>query len=414
MPKKKLFRLAIFLVPVLLVFSQCLNLKKNKDKRGVAYAGAAACVSCHKGVYDSYLHTAHFKASRPASESSIDGSFAKGANEFDYNDHMKVVMSKTDSGFYQTSYINGKKDQAQRFDISFGGVKGQSYAYWIANELFQLPISHVKNTHSWVNSPGYEPNSVAFGRAIRMRCMDCHASYVEEAPPALPNLYVEAVGFDKKSIIYSVDCERCHGPAAEHVKFQTENPEIKKAKYITPFKSLTRYEKINMCAICHSGASTHMVKSTFDFKPGDTISDYMVPVSNIKLDYKHIDVHGDQKDLLTSSKCFISSNMDCSTCHNTHVNEKANLALYSNRCIACHTTITNDHKMSKLTDQLSASFLKSNCLSCHMPTLPSKAIVTGDSAAMVRTHHIAIYPEQTKKILAYLKIKDQGKAPLAK
>ncbi|HTD98989.1 MAG TPA: cytochrome c3 family protein [Mucilaginibacter sp.] len=413
MPKKKLFRLAVFLVPILLVFSQCLNLKKNKDKRGNAYAGSAACVSCHKGLYDSYLHTAHFKASRPASESTIDGSFAKGANEFNFGDHMKVVMSKTDSGYYQTSYINGKKDQSQRFDISFGGVKGQSYAYWLGNELFQLPISYVNNSDKWVNSPGYEPNRIAFERVIGTRCMDCHASYAKEVPPELP-IYDDAIGFEKKSLIYSVDCERCHGPAAQHVKFQQDNPGIKKAKYITSYQSLTRYEKINMCAICHSGASTHMLKPTFSFKPGDTISHYMVPVSNVKPDYNHIDVHGDQKDLLISSKCFISSSMDCSTCHNTHVNEKNNLALYTNRCIACHTSSAADHKANKLTEPLSAGVLKNNCLSCHMPTLPSKAIVAGDSAAMVRTHHIAIYPEQTKKILAYLKAKNPGKMLTAK
>jgi hypothetical protein len=38
-------------------------------------------------------------------------------------------MTKTDSGLYQTNYINGSKTESERIDIAFGGVKGESYLY---------------------------------------------------------------------------------------------------------------------------------------------------------------------------------------------------------------------------------------------------------------------------------------------
>ncbi|WP_428330630.1 cytochrome c3 family protein [Mucilaginibacter sp.] len=402
MLKRKLTRLAIFLIPLFFIFSQCFTSKKKEDPRGDAYAGSATCISCHKDVSNSYLHTAHFMASAPADAKTVQGSFAKGANEFVFNPHLKVVMDKRDTGLYQTSYADGKKEQAQRFDIVFGGVKGQSYAYWFTNELFQLPISYNTANHAWINSPGYEPNRVAFERAVSTRCLDCHLSYAKSAPPEVPNFYVGIEGYDKQSLVFSVDCERCHGPAAEHVKFHTENPGEKKPHFMVAFNSLTREQKINMCAVCHSGATSRMLKPTFGFKPGDTLSNYMATrASATPVDYKNIDVHGNQKALLASSKCFMSSNMDCSTCHNTHVNDRDNVTLYAAKCMTCHSATS--HIQCKMTGKLSAALLMGNCISCHMPAFTSKTIVVGQSGALVHTHHIGIYTEETQKVMAYLK-----------
>jgi hypothetical protein len=409
MSKKKLVRLSIFFIPIIFIFSQCLNTKKDGDPRGSAYAGPATCVSCHKDIYNSYLHTAHFMASQPASAQTIQGSFSKGSNEFVFNPHLKVVMNKRDTGYYQTSYADGRLDQSQRFDISFGGVKGQTYGYWFTNELLQLPISYVDQTHEWINSPGYEPNRVAFDRIMGAQCLGCHLSYAKPQKPLLPDFFIRAEGFEKNSLVYSVDCERCHGPGAEHVKFQTENPNEKTAKFIATFKSLTREQKINMCAVCHSGSNNHLFKPTFGFKPGDTLDNYMKVISNnAPVNYKNIDVHGNQRGLLESSKCFISSNMDCATCHNTHVNERGNTLIYTARCMTCHNS--DSHIQCKLTNQLSAAALTNNCIACHMPAFASKVIITGQSATLVHTHHIAIYPEEAQKVLLLLKGKPAAKS----
>jgi hypothetical protein len=408
MSKKKLFRLGIFVIPVIFLLSQCFNLKKEKDTRGNLYAGSETCVSCHKNTYNSYLHTAHFMASQPANSNTVLGNFAKGSNEFHFGPNAKVVMDKRDSGFYQTSYVNGKAEQSHRFDISFGGIKGQTYAYWFTNELFQLPISYITNKHTWINSPGYAPDKIMFERGIGTQCLDCHASDIKRVPAEVPGFNGNFEGFEKSSLIYGVDCERCHGPAAAHVKFHIENPKETQPKYIATFKSLTRDQKINMCAICHSGLNSLTQRPTFDFKPRDTISKYLRPVP--VPDYTHIDVHGNQRGLLATSKCFINSNMDCSSCHDTHVNDRNNVVLYTARCMTCHST--DSHNICKLSGQISADMLKNNCISCHMPALPSKVIIAGNSSALIHTHHIAIYPDQTQKILTYLK-KDhpQGRIP---
>src|ERR1700744_1197894 len=385
--KKKIVLLIIFLVPLTFILSQCLApSNKPSDPRGDVYAGSASCESCHKNIYSSYLHTAHFMASQPANRHSIQGSFAKDSNEFIFNPHLKVVMEKRDSGYFQASYLDGKAQESQRFDIVFGGIKGQTYAYWLTNELFQLPISHINIAHGWVNSPGYDSTKVIFERDVNTRCINCHASYIKSAPPQIPGFY-NAEGYDKKSLVLSIDCERCHGPAAAHVKFHTDNPDEKKAKYIIPFNSLTRQQKINMCAVCHSGIDNNMIKAAFDFKPGDSLNRYLkLKKSDQPLDYKKIDVHGNQTALLESSKCFINSKLVCATCHDTHVNDDTKLTLYAAKCMTCHNA--QSHIQCKLTGQLGTSILANNCISCHMPAFPSKTIVAGGTGVLIHTHHI--------------------------
>jgi len=54
------------------------------------------------------------------------------------------------------------------------------------------------------------------------------------------------------------------------------------------------------------------------------------------------------------------------------------------------------------------SSIKENCIDCHMPNNPSKNLVIQNTSfetpipAMVRTHLIKIYPEQSRKIINYI------------
>jgi hypothetical protein len=59
-----------------------------------------------------------------------------------------------------------------------------------------------------------------------------------------------------------------------------------------------------------------------------------------------------------------------------------------------------------MANALNAQLIRSNCIQCHMPAFASKAIVspnmdkTYNAGIFVHTHHIAIYPQEAKKILA--------------
>lgn len=410
MPRKYLY-VIIFFLPLAGILSQCYNINTKSDPRGNAYAGSAACVKCHQNIYSSYLATAHYKASQIASVHTIHGSFAGHANTFFINKNLKIVMEMHRDGFYQTAYQNNRKIESERFDFVFGGVKGESYVYWKGDEPFQLPLSYFNQPDSWSTSPGYHTGKADYSRAIKRRCFECHASFIKDISPQTDALQAP-VAFDRSSLVLSIDCERCHGPLANHVDFHTANPNEKKARFVVGYQSLSRAQKLDVCAVCHSGNKSTMFGSTFAFKPGDTLAHFELPDFTEKsANPSNLDVHGNQLQLLASSKCFIKSQMDCSSCHNTHVNERGNLMLFAQRCMNCHTT--GNHNFCKMEGSITDAALKMNCIKCHMPEQSSKAITVqtlanGSAYSIpVTTHHIAVYPQESAKIMAYLKSTDK-------
>ncbi len=404
--KKTVIITFLFGLLVIMFNLKCKNSNDVNDPRGHLYAGSKACNKCHTNIGNSYLHTAHYIASLPANDNTVSGSFAKGSNVFNLNDSQKIIMEKSTDGLFQTYYLNGKIKERYRFDIVFGGVKGASYLYWKGNELYQLPLSSFGQQHLWSTSPGYQFNFLDYSRSrsIGKRCLECHASYINDLQGTSAGLSTNEK-FDKNTIVYSIDCERCHGPGKQHVDFQTEHPDVKTASFITTYSSLNRIQKISMCAVCHSGISTYMLRSSFEFLPGDTFAKFKLPDLYESIDTNHLDVHGKQVQLLESSQCFINSQMDCATCHDTHENSRGNEALYSSKCLNCHNL--PGHVYCKMTSQIKTTELNTHCIDCHMPALPSKSISVqiADRSSIpffVHTHHIAIYPQEVKKILAYI------------
>lgn len=361
------------------------------------FAGSASCASCHKEIYKSHIQTAHYLDSRPATKESIKGSFANGKNKFVYNKWMEVVLEQKKDSFFQTAYINGTESQSEPFDIVIGsGRKGQTYLYWNGNKLCQLPVSYYTPLNNWCNSPGYSTNFIKFDRVIPAQCLECHGTYANVIEDK-DNISV----FDKTQIIFGIDCERCHGPSADHVTFHKEHPEEKTAKYLLSIKKLSRQQRLDGCALCHSGFR-EAKKPVFTFQTGDKLDDHSVAgysPDNVST----LDVHGNQYGLLIASKCFkMSLQMDCSSCHNPHVNEANSPKIFSSRCITCHTE--TDHTPLALPAEKKL-LLNDNCIDCHMPMLPSQKIVLNVANSektvpdMVRTHRVSMYPEQTKEFL---------------
>jgi hypothetical protein len=404
---KRLLYVLCTIVLCIVVFSQCVNKAgEEADMRGEQFAGAASCAGCHKSIYDSYLSTAHNNTSRPATTQSIKGSFTAPHNVFNYTTDTRVVMEENNGGLFQSSYKNDILQGSYPFDITVGsGRKGQTYLYWAAGKYYQLPVSYFIPAHSWANSPGYPATHPKFDRTIPSTCFGCHSSMV--GLKSIQQVGVQAIEeFEDNKLIYGIDCERCHGPAAEHVAFHTEHPQEKQGMHITKIVSLENQRKLDLCAICHSGLKTPQ-KSAFEFKPGDQLTDYFYPDFTRAGKADELDVHGNQYQLFTASACFRkSTGMNCSSCHNTHTTERNNLPALSQKCMNCHAAA--GHNFCKLTS-LPASTLIKNCIDCHMPALPSSKITllangqTSPTPDSIRTHLIRIYPDETARIMAHFK-----------
>lgn len=383
---------------------QCMHKESDdttiRNSNWGLFAGSANCAHCHKNIYDNHIKTAHYLSSRPASSKYIKGSFSLGRNKFVFTNEVEIVMESRDSSFYQVEYIDGVKKRSGRFDIVFGsGKKGQSFLSWYKNRLFQLPITFFTQADQWTNSPGF-PDRAVFNRPITSRCMECHSTYAQKiSDPAS-----EREEFDHNRIIYGIDCEKCHGPAAKHVDFQSRHPLETKAKFIVNPATLSRQQNIDMCALCHGGR-LNKTTASFQFMVGDTLSHFFAIDTTAK-DAADIDVHGNQYGLLAASKCFNGSKMTCNNCHNTHENETGNLALFSQRCINCHNV--KHENFCKMSSRIGSSIVK-NCIDCHMPKQSSRSIVvmlqgaTAPTPALMRSHFIKVYPEETAKVLTGLK-----------
>ncbi len=391
--------------------TECISKNESSTTKPGAdtlFASSATCMNCHAAIYESHIKTAHFLTSQVASEKNIMGSFAAGKNEFVFNPLSKITMEKRGDSLVQAEYENGVEKKARPFSIVMGsGKRGQTYLYWFKNNLGQLPISYFTSAASWSNSPGYG-NKLVFNRPVTSRCMECHTTNAQIISP--PNTEPEQFGHG--TIVYGVDCQKCHGPAQQHVTFHTQNPAVKTAKFIINPSAFTRRQSLDLCTLCHGGR-LQKSKPSFSFKAGDKLTDYFITDSTAK-NTNEIDVHGNQYGLLKASKCFINSAMTCTTCHNAHENETGKLAVFSQKCLSCHSNENNPAQhftVCKLTPKLGAS-INNNCIDCHMPEQSSKSIAMllqgNDTAtqAVMRSHFIKVYPGVAKTFL--LQLKKQG------
>lgn len=404
--------LIIFLLGLSVVFfTKCIS----DENRGAglshektvfeSFAGSDKCISCHQTIYDSHIHTAHFKTSAIANSENIVGSFDQGKNNVEFNNGGIMKMEKGIDGFYQAAYVNEEMKKKQRFDMVIGsGTKGQSYASWNKGQLVQMPITYFTQTQQWCNSPGY-PNKIAFNRPITARCLECHTTYAEENTDPK----TAEGNFKNDKFIFGVTCEKCHGPAADHVKYHTGNPNEKNAKFIVNPAAFSRSQSLDLCALCHGG-KLEKTQPSFSFTAGKKLGDYFKWDTTV-VAADAIDVHGNQLGLLRLSECFVNSaTLTCNTCHSPH--EKSSLPTFSQKCMGCHSEAHGNFCTEK---SVSPDIKKNNCIDCHMPKQASRSIAVilpGQSTitpSYIRTHLVAKYVDETKKYIDGLDNKKANK-----
>ncbi|MDB5201038.1 MAG: hypothetical protein JWQ27_447 [Ferruginibacter sp.] len=398
--QKKSLLLILFLGASILFLARCLNhADAAPDPRGKAYAGAITCRQCHQAIYDSFLNTAHFKASALALPKNIQGNFLPGKNSFAYNDSQRIDMLKRGDSYQQVFFIKGREQDAYKLDMVFGTRHAQTYLYLDNGQPYELPLSHYNAVNAWGTSPGFSASSPNFKRFIGAECFECHSSSLESKLNSTPAGVTQVI--EKETLIYGIDCERCHGPASQHVAFHEANPDQKMAAFMVKNSTLGHQQKLDACAVCHSGNDQLKIDSRFRFKMGDDLGNFFMP-QLIGGRSKEADVHGNQYMLMASSKCFIKSpEMTCGSCHSSHESATGNLKMYSQKCMSCHQPEANNFcpKYPELGEAI-----KQNCIDCHMPQQPSSAIgfqlagTDTKSSYLLRTHKIAVYRDSLQTV----------------
>ncbi len=363
----------------------------------LGYVGSQSCEGCHSNVYKEHMSSAHFNTSGPVKIDSIKNNWKLYNGAYKFPDGDWVESRYTNEGVYQVAHTS-MDSVKQKADVYFGfGRHAQSFAHWEGNTLVQLPLTYFNNAQGWYNSPGY-PDKVFLNRVITSRCLECHTSYAKVTEQ---KGLVEK--FDPASVMYGIDCEKCHGPGAGHVEWANRSNNDSSDKHIIKAGNFSRQQSIDLCALCHSGVMSNL-KPAFSFKPGDKLSEFYA-YNLVATSVEDLDVHGNQYGLLSMSKCFERSEMTCISCHSPHNDETNNIKAFSQKCMSCHTQQHNFCSFKGVNKDM----LTGNCISCHMPEKESRSIVfkeqgTGKAlAAIMRTHVIKIYPEEAKKMIAFIK-----------
>jgi hypothetical protein len=361
-------------------------------------------MECHPKIYNEALNSSHYKASASASIKNVLGNFRTGHNSYIYDKDTKIVMENRNNSLFQVYYKSGKEVKAYRFDIVMGAKKAQTSLFWDKDNVYELPLSHYISANNWGTSPGYPPNQPYFDTPVTIVCFECHSSNLElkhknTNTEEYFGTEMTPETMKKESLVFGIDCERCHGSAKEHVDYHKRNPGLKLAKYIVTNKSLNTQQKLARCVICHSAAEN--LQSRFKFVPGNSMADFYNE-SGLNANINP-DVHGNQYGLLSQSKCFVESKtMDCTTCHDSHNDAKESLSKQSEKCLSCHSEVKNNFCITKVPQEVS---LKDNCIDCHMPKKASGVIgfyLSGKSEMspyLLRTHRIAIYQEENLKVV---------------
>ncbi|MEM8670578.1 MAG: multiheme c-type cytochrome [Planctomycetota bacterium] len=365
-------------------------------KENPGFVGPESCQECHREKYESFLATSHYKTSRPVNETTMDGNFEPGFNVFQTSDPaMSFEMIHRGEAYLQRVNFFDWSFEVPMEIIMGSSKMAQTYLYWHREGLYQHNVTHITDGDQWINSPGYIDGDAAYARPIPQRCLDCHATYFDYRGQT--NRYTP------NTLILGVTCERCHGPAKDHVDYHRSNPGIRGGVSITNPSDLERKLQMDICAQCHGG-SRELKHDALSFRPGDPIEDHYHPPDN-EQDAKNSVHTSNQITRLKRSACFQQSMMTCIDCHDPHHNERGSSKLFSQRCMTCHQQESDCGYFPR-----QGVNFADNCVDCHMPQRPTESLqlksIEGDVFPPLRDHHIRIDEVATEKFLDSLKRKD--------
>lgn len=356
------------------------------------YIGAETCRECHEEYYKSFVETAHYSTSSPATAESVLGKFEASINRLETaSPQLHFEMIDDGQALFQRVHLSSQQ-QAVPPDFQFGivtgsGKVGQTYLYWKGHFLYQMHASYLRSLDSWVNSPGYRDGTADFARPILPLCLECHTTHVSNVPGTLQ--------YSHQDMILGVTCEKCHGPGKKHADFHRANPDAAASVGIVNPGELSTDRQLDLCQQCHGGMPLSIRKPAFTYRPGDALDDFYEPNRSTKLAGIH---SNSQLPRLQRSKCFTESeSMTCADCHNPHQNERGNMRLFSGRCIECHA-IDECGKFDSLGQSLAE-----NCIDCHMPVRTMEDIIVESKEELfsprMRDHFIKVWPTESSQFL---------------
>lgn len=331
-----------------------------------AYAGSASCRECHAQAYEEWQGSHHGQAERPISRvqdrSAFDPphSFKHGTQNSDAriapNGRYEIVtMSRQgERQVFAPDRVIGVNPLRQFLVPAPGGrMQVTEVAYDPrSNQWFNIYNEEDRQAGEWGHWTGR-------GMNWNMMCAFCHNTAVQKNYDPLTDTYAT------KMVEPTVGCEMCHGPMADHVKWQKPRPQP--AKGDPTIRRLSKDRMLDTCGACHARRAeltgTHRVGDDFLDHYALTIpddSDIYYPDGQIRdEDYEYAPFLGSRMN---------HSGVRCGDCHSPHT-AKNIIPDKDALCMKCHA---GPVPPAPKIDPKTHSFHKpgtpgDHCVDCHMP-----------------------------------------------
>ena len=337
---------------------------------------------------------------RPAADNVIED-YEKNNRFFHAASNRHYSMLRRNGRFFQQRYQLQQGREVNLFEqevhyIIGSGNHARSYLNLSAGGvLTQLPVTWYPQEKRWGISPGYDRKQhYDFSRKIDYGCLFCHN--------ATPKLAEGADRYGRENLFppelpMGIDCQRCHGPASQHVALAGGGKGIEAIRraIVNPAR-LSPERQMDVCQQCHLETTSDELpqavrafgRAVYSFRPGEALSDYL-----IHFDHAPGTGHDDKFEInsaayrLRQSQCFQKSagRLRCTSCHDPHRTPRGDEAIQQFResCLKCHQQLSarsHPHPASAA------------CANCHMPKRRTEDVVH----VVMTDHRIQRLPHSKK------------------
>jgi predicted CXXCH cytochrome family protein len=262
-------------------------------------------------------------------------------------------------------------------------------AYWVDNEhgnqQFSFPFTYLFEQERRVPRRSdflTDPKTTAWKQVWNIGCIVCHSTAGQ------PRQKKDSISFDTRVAELGIACEACHGPAAEHVRLNSDPLRRYKLHFqkkgdgsIVHPARLSAKRSSEVCGRCHSVHSARdqedWLQTGGSFHPGEDLEAKVEVVRHPKsFELRRsafwsdgmVRVSGREYSGLIKTPCFQNGAMSCLSCHSMHqsspTNQLAKRMESNAACLQCHRSF--EANLEQHTHH-SAGSSGSLCYNCHMP-----------------------------------------------
>ena len=393
-----------------------INSQVRAEDASQDFADSASCAHCHADIAATYQKTAMANSFHRASDAERLEDFSNRNTLYNHASNRYYRMEERDGLLYELRHqidFDGTvtNEKNMRIDYVIGsGSHARTYLHRTSEgKLLELPVSwYSERGGFWDMSPGYDnATQQDFRRPINFECMTCHNAYPTGSLSWQAGLDENLFG---RELPQGIDCQRCHGPGAAHVRAASQGANSQKirATIVNP-ANLSRGREMDTCMQCHLETTSlplpHSIRrvgsSPFGYRPG-------TPLEGYKFSFDHAPGSpfdqrfevAQQAYRLKKSACYLKSQMTCTTCHDPHQQLEGDQASehYIKICLSCHQSAHPAGAMPANQTSSTTTHPGLNCLNCHMWKRR-----TDDAIHVVMTDHYIQRYKPTTDFLAILK-----------